>query len=76
MAYNNLLLSFNDVVNFGLLEDSVTSNLKDGDAALAWKKLCRKHDPSTKANLVQLQRQFNNSVLQDVHKDPEGGFRN
>jgi hypothetical protein len=70
-AYNDLLLSFSDVVNFGLLEDSVTLDLKGGDAALAWKKLNRKHDPSTKANMVQLQRQFADSVLTDVKKDPE-----
>lgn len=70
-AYNDLLLSFSDIVNFGLLEDAVTDRLKGGDAALAWKKLQRKHDPSTKANLVQLQREFTNCVLTDVKKDPE-----
>ena len=35
-AYNNLLLSCDDDVSFGAVEDALTDDHPDGDAAKAW----------------------------------------
>jgi hypothetical protein len=70
-AYHDLLLCFKDQVNFGLIEDAVTDDLADGDAAMAWKNLVHHHDPNTAANVVQLKSEFNSSKLKNPKKDPD-----
>jgi hypothetical protein len=42
-AYNELLLCFSDIVNFTLIQSSVTTALPNGNATLAWDKLKNKH---------------------------------
>ena len=69
-AYD-LLLSFSDVVNFGLVDDATTMDLPNGDASLAWANLVNKHGPKPTSNKVQLKLEFNSSRLSDVKKDPE-----
>lgn len=70
-AYNDLLLCFSDVVNFGLVEDACTDSLTDGDSSMAWRNLVNKHEPSTKSNIVQLKSKFNTSKLTSGKKDPD-----
>ena len=70
-AYNELLLSFSDVVNFNLVDKAVSGDLPDGDAFQAWKILKDRHEPNTAANKVGLKLEFSQSKLSDVKKDPE-----
>ena len=71
LAYKDLILSFSDVVNFGLVEDACNDKFAEGDAAKAWKNLEHYHNPSTTANKVHLKAQFNTSRLTNGNKDPE-----
>ena len=57
-------------INFGIVEKSVTKDLPNGDATLAWKSLKRRFDPKTKSNKLKLKKQFTNSNLADWKKDP------
>ncbi len=70
-AYSDLILSMEDEVNFALVDEATTKELPDGDAALAWKNLCNKHEPKTSATKVELKLRFNQSKLEDARKDPE-----
>ena len=70
-AYNELILSFDDMVNFNLVNKAVNAELPDGDAFLAWKNLKSKHEPNTAANKVGLKLEFSQSKMTDIKKDPE-----
>ena len=70
-AYNELLLSCTDEVSFGAVDEAVTSVLPDGDAAKAWANLTAKYEPKTTASKVQLKREFNLCILDNVSKDPD-----
>jgi gag-polypeptide of LTR copia-type len=70
-AYSDLIMSFADIVNFGLVEAARTKDLPNGDAALAWKKLSRKHEPTTTANKVKLMGDYANSKLKTSKDDPD-----
>ncbi len=76
MAYNDLLLSFSDPTNFGLIEDACNDNMENGDAMQAWKNLVNKHDPSTASNVVQMKAKFNSSRLRNARKDPDEWISN
>ena len=69
-AYTDLLLSSDDVVFFGLIDESKTDSLPDGDAHLAWTKLCDRYEPKTNATKVELKKEFNDSSL-STGEDPE-----
>ncbi len=69
-AYSDLLLSFNDEVNFGIVSEAKTTELDKGDAYLAWKNLKNKHEPSTTANKVSLKAKFTNSKMTG-NRDPD-----
>ena len=71
MAYNDLLLSMEEEVCFGIVAEAVTEDLPEGDSSLAWKNLLSKYMPKTNANKIQLKREFNNSRMEDENKDPE-----
>ena len=70
-AYNDLLLSFSDLVNFNLVDKACTDNLPEGNARLAWENLLNKHEPSSAATKVSLKMELNQSKLVDVKKDPD-----
>lgn len=70
-AYQDLMLCFSDLVNFTLIKSSITVQLPNGDAALAWKKLMNKHEPTTTANKSTLIQKFYDSKLTKVEKDPD-----
>ena len=38
-AYNDIMLSMNEDVSFSLVDEACTSEMPEGDCALAWKKL-------------------------------------
>ena len=71
LAYNDLLLSCTDEVTFGYVDEACTDDLPDGDAALAWKNLLNKFEPTTAADKVSLLKEFADSKLDDVESDPD-----
>jgi hypothetical protein len=71
VAYDDLLLSFSDIVNFSLIHQAVTEELPDGDAGSAWTNLCNKHEMKTSSNKVKLKLENNQSQLTDAKTDPE-----
>ena len=70
-AYNDLMLSCDDEVSFGIIDAAQTSDLPDGDAAKAWKGLLAKYEPSTAAEKVRLDREFTKSALTKSTDDPD-----
>ena len=56
---------------FGVVAGAVTAQLPSGDAALAWKALCNKYEPTTRMSAVQLKREFAQCKLTDTSKDPD-----
>ena len=70
-AYSNLLLSCEDDVIFGIIEESISNKFPEGDARVAWKALCDKLEPQTGAAKVQLKHQFQTSTHSDWTEDPE-----
>ena len=69
-AYCELILACHGDISFGIVEKSVTKDLPDGDANLAWKSLKRRFDPKTSSNKLKLKKEFTNSSLTDWKKDP------
>ena len=69
-AYCELILACNGDIAFGIVEKSVTKDLPDGDANLAWNSLRRRFDPQTSSNKLKLKKKFANSSLTDWKKDP------
>ena len=59
------------MISFAIVEKSVTDDLPNGDANLAWKKLKKKFNPQTSANKLKLKRKFTNSSLTDWKQDPD-----
>ena len=70
-AYNDLLLSCEDEVCFGAVDEAITTALPDGDANLAWKNLMARYESSTPATKIQLKKEFHESKLEDVTTDPD-----
>jgi len=62
-AYNDLMLSINDEVTFGIVDEALLTIHPTGDARLAWSKLKKKFEPKTGYSKVKLKREFNTSQL-------------
>lgn len=63
-VYNRLLLSMDDNLSFGLINDVTNSMCPDSYAALAWNTLQQKYKKQTNASLAKLMNQFKNLKLQ------------
>jgi hypothetical protein len=51
---------------------AITSRLErvpEGDADLAWNNVVSKCEPTTKANLINLKKEFTKSKLEDTNQD-------
>jgi hypothetical protein len=70
-VYNDLILSCQDDVTFGIVDESISDDFPDGDARLAWKNLRDKFEPSTGAAKVQLKQEFHQLKLSSVEEDPD-----
>ena len=70
VAYNELLLSCTEVVCFGLVDESKSEDLPDGDAKMAWTKLVNKFEPKTNSTQAELRRSFETSKMEDG-QDPD-----
>jgi len=71
IAYAELLISSESDICLGIVHTSRTEMMPEGDARLAWKNLVDKYEPTTKANLIKMKKQFNNCKLEDAGKDPD-----
>ena len=70
LAYTALCLSCEGLA-FGCVEKAQTTALPSGDAALAWKNLCAKYEPTTQMSLVSLKKEFAQCRLESVKQDPD-----
>jgi hypothetical protein len=70
-VYNDLILSCQDDISFGIVDESISTDFVDGDARLAWKNLQEKVEPSTGAAKVQLKQEFHQLKLTSVDEDPD-----
>jgi hypothetical protein len=56
---------------FACVETAVTSDLPDGDAALAWKNLMDVFEPTNVMAVVKLKKLFHQNDLDDARNDPK-----
>ena len=70
-VYNDLILSCQDDITFGIVDESISSDFPEGDARLAWKNLQDRFEPSTGAAKVQLKQEFHQLKLGSVDEDPD-----
>ena len=75
-AYEDLLLLIDGEqasgrVAFNIVRGAKTSDLTDGDAALAWKRLSDKYEPKSAPSRLALKNEFNSKVLKNANSDPD-----
>ena len=70
-AYSDLLLAMNCEVAFGYVDEAVSEEFPEGDAALAWQNLLKKFQPNTTGSRVYYKNEFNNSKLGSEKDDPD-----
>ena len=58
-------------VAFNIVRGAKTSELTDGDAALAWKRLSDKYEPKSAPSRLALKNEFNSKVLKNANSDPD-----
>ena len=63
-AYNDLLLSCQDDITFGIVDEA------DGNPKAAWDGLKQKFEPNNRASLVKLSKEFQNTKLSE-DEDPK-----
>ena len=71
MAYAELLIACEENVCFGIVNSSRSEQLPEGDARLAWSNLVSKFEPNTKANLIQMKKEFVQNTLSSISQDPD-----
>ena len=69
-AYNDLLLSCQDDITFGMIDEAVSQVFAEGDAQMAWKNLKNRFEPNTGAAKVQLKMEFQQTNLGE-EEDPD-----
>ena len=71
-AVADLTLACQDNVSFGIVAKSVTEELPEGDASLAWESLKeRYYQQDLSAALVSLKTQYNKCKLTSVEENPD-----
>jgi hypothetical protein len=71
VAYAEVLIAFEDNLCFELVHSSRSEQLPEEDASLAWSNLMSKFEPKTKANLIQMKKEFVQNVLPSASHDPD-----
>ncbi len=71
LAYNDLILSCQEDISFGIIDESVSETFPDGDARLAWRNLRARFEPNTGAAKVQLKQEFHQLKLSNAEEDPD-----
>jgi hypothetical protein len=72
-GYAQLILSVSGTA-FSYVDDAKTTDLPDGDLALAYEKLQEEYAPKGRSDLVEVKTQFNNCALESTKTDPEEWF--
>ena len=75
-AYNDLILSCQEDISFGIIDESVTVAFPDGDARVAWKNLKDRYEPNTGAAKVQAKQEFQQLKLASSDDDPDPWLTN
>jgi hypothetical protein len=70
-AFAELLISCKCDVCLGLVNTSRSEELPEGDACIAWTILVNKFAPTTKFNLIKTKKEFVESKLEDISRDPD-----
>jgi gag-polypeptide of LTR copia-type/Zinc knuckle len=70
-AFAKLLISSECDICLGLVNTSISEELPEGDAHLAWKNLISKYAPVTKFSLIKTKKEFTDSKLEDITQDPD-----
>ena len=76
LVYNDLILSCQEEISFGIIDESVSEKFPDGDARLAWKNLQDKFEPKTGAAKVQLKQEFHQMKMTSADEDPDPWLTN
>ena len=71
LAYHNLVLSNPNEIAFNIIGNTTTTDLSNGDAALAWRNLLAKYESKSATNIVELLRKFSQSRLTSLSNDPD-----
>jgi hypothetical protein len=71
LAYNDLILSCQEDIAFGIVDESVSVAFPDGDARVAWRNLRARFEPNTGAAKVQLKQEFHQLKLTSAEEDPD-----
>mmetsp|Transcript_88220 Transcript_88220/g.172562 ORF Transcript_88220/g.172562 Transcript_88220/m.172562 type:complete len:159 (+) Transcript_88220:70-546(+) len=71
LAYNDLILSCQEDISFGIVDESVSVAFPDGDARVAWQNLRARFEPNTGAAKVQLKQEFHQLKLTSADEDPD-----
>ncbi len=70
-VYNDLMLSCQEDIIFGFVDESVSETFPDGDARVAWKNLEEKYEPNPGVAKVQLKQAFHQLKPGSVEDDPD-----
>ena len=62
-AYADLMLAMSCEVAFGYVDEAVSKEFPEGDAAEAWRNLMKKFQPSTTGSRVYYKNKFSNKTL-------------
>jgi gag-polypeptide of LTR copia-type len=71
IAFSELIIACASEVCVGNVDTSRSETLPEGDAKLAWKNLVAKFEPTTKANLIKIKKEFSESSLDGIETDPD-----
>jgi hypothetical protein len=69
-----LSTSPSDTITFNAAQNAVSADLPSGDAKQSWKNINEVNQPATKADLHDLEQQFNHCVLKDETQKPDKCF--
>ena len=70
-AYSDLILSCNDEISFGIVDNATTTENPSRNANLAWRELVDHYDPDTGTIVVELKREFSTSRIKLGQKPEE-----
>ena len=71
-----MLLSCEEEISFGLIDEAITSDYPDGDSRQAWKNLLTKFESATMATKTKLNKEFITKILEDATEDPDKWITN
>ena len=64
-------MSNTNKIAFNIVNNAITTDLPDGDASLAWKRLSSKYNSKSSTVAVGLSNKFNKAKLTSLSVDPE-----